>query len=142
MPVLQVFSIYYTCHGIQTQIPYADPGEGLRPIGALALAATAVERGYHMHITGDYISNGSDFSSSKWLSMTDRYLEMIENDLTGDNWTAIFQALHSLHKSDARDDLIQVGGPLTPKQCISLLPADPSTPPPSPANSLTPPPLD
>ena len=71
MPILRVFSIYYTCHGIQTQIPYADPGEGLCLIGVLALVATAVEHRYHMHITGDYISNGSDFSSSKWLSMTD-----------------------------------------------------------------------
>ena len=142
MPIPWAFSIYYTCHGIQTQIPYADPGEACRPIGALALVATAVERGYHMHITGDYISNGSDFSSSKWLSMMDLYLEMIENDLTGDNWTAIFQALHSLHESNARDDCIQVGGTLTPKQRISLLPADPSTPPPPLANPLTPPPLD
>ena len=142
MPVLQAFSIYYTCHGIQTQIPYADPGEGLCPISALALAATAVECRYYMHIAGDYISNGSDFNSPKWLSTTDRYLKMIENDLTGNNWTAIFQALHSLHESDAQDDHIQVGGPLTPKQHMLLLPADPSTPPPSPANSLTPPPLD
>ena len=83
-----------------------------------------------MHQTGDYISNGSDFSSSKWLPTTDLYLEMIENDLTGNNWTAIFQALHHLQESDAQDDRVQVGAPLTPKQRVSLLPADPPTPPP------------
>ena len=95
----------------------------------LALAAAAVERGYHMHLSGDYVSTGSDFSSSKWLSTTELYLEMIENDLTSDNWTAIFQALHRLQDSNAQDDRIQVGAPLTPKKCEPLLPASPPTPP-------------
>ena len=130
MPVLRAFSIYLTCHGIQAEIPSSDPGEGFRPIGALALAATAVERAYHMHLTGDYVSNGSDFSSSKWLPTTELYLEMIENDLTGENWTMIFQALHQLQESDTRDGRVEVGAPLTPKQRVSLLPADPLTPPP------------
>lgn len=39
IPVLRAFSVYYTSHGIQAQLPSEDPG---RPIGALALAATAV----------------------------------------------------------------------------------------------------
>ena len=42
VPVLRAFSIYFTAYGIQSPIPSTDPGEGLRPIGALALAATAV----------------------------------------------------------------------------------------------------
>ena len=82
-----------------------------------------------MHLTGDYISNGSDFSSSKWLKMTELYLDMIENDLTDDNWTAIFQALHRLQESNEQDGRVQVGASLTPKQRVSLLPADPPTPP-------------
>ena len=41
-PVLRAFSIYFTSYGIQAPIPSTDPGNGLRPIGALALAATAV----------------------------------------------------------------------------------------------------
>jgi hypothetical protein len=41
-PVLRAFSIYFTLYGIQAPIPSTDPGNGLRPIGALALAATAV----------------------------------------------------------------------------------------------------
>ena len=41
-PVLCAFSVYFTSLGIQASIPTADPGEGLRPIGALALAAMAV----------------------------------------------------------------------------------------------------
>jgi hypothetical protein len=40
--VLYAFSIYFTCHGIQSEIPSADPGEACHPIGALALMATAV----------------------------------------------------------------------------------------------------
>ena len=43
-PVLRAFAIYFTCHGIQASIPFADPGKELRPIGALALAATAVSK--------------------------------------------------------------------------------------------------
>jgi len=83
-----------------------------------------------MHLTGDYISNGSDFSSSKWLSTTTLYLDKIQNDLSGDNWTAIFQALHRLQESRARDEQIQNGGPSVPKQREALLPADPPSPPP------------
>ena len=83
-----------------------------------------------MHLTGDYVSNGSDFSSSRWLPVTGLYLEMIENDLTGENWTSIFQALRQLQESDAQDNCVEVGAPLTPKQHVSLLPADPLTPPP------------
>jgi len=89
-----------------------------------------VERGYHMHVTGDYISNGSEFSSSKWLTATDLYLDKIQNDLTSDNWTAIFQGLHRLQDSRAQDNQIQVGAPLVPKPREALLPADPPTPPP------------
>jgi hypothetical protein len=83
-----------------------------------------------MHLTGDYVSSGSEFSSSKWLSATELYLEMIENDLTSKNWTAIFQAIHSLQQSDAQDSRVQVGAPLTPKRREALLPDDPPTPPP------------
>ena len=40
--MLCAFSVYYTAYGIQVTIPSANPGDGFRPIGALALAATAV----------------------------------------------------------------------------------------------------
>ena len=42
--MLRAFSVYYTAYGIQATIPSADPGDGLHPIGALALAATAVSQ--------------------------------------------------------------------------------------------------
>lgn len=42
IPVLRAFSVYFTAYGIQATVPSTDPGEGFRPIGALALAATAV----------------------------------------------------------------------------------------------------
>jgi hypothetical protein len=51
-----------------------------------------------MHLSGDYVSNSSEFSSSKWLQTTDLYINKIKNDLTSENWTAIFQALHHLRK--------------------------------------------
>ena len=42
--MLRAFLVYFTAHGIQTPIPSVDPGDDLRPIGALALAATAVSQ--------------------------------------------------------------------------------------------------
>jgi hypothetical protein len=83
-----------------------------------------------MHLSGDYISGSSKFSSSKWLPTTDLYLDKIQNDLTSENWTAIFEVLHNLQESRARDKQIQNGGPLVPEQREALLPADPPTPPP------------
>ena len=83
-----------------------------------------------MHLTGDYVSSGNEFSSSKWLTTTDFYIDKIQNDLTSDNWTAIFQGLHHLHESRTQDDRIQIGAPPVPKQREALLPADPPTPPP------------
>lgn len=83
-----------------------------------------------MHLTGDYVPNGSDFSSSKWLATTDLYLDKIQNDLTSDNWTAIFEGLYQLQEADERDCQIELGAPLAPRQREALLPADPPTPPP------------
>ena len=82
-----------------------------------------------MHLTGDYIPNGSDFSSSKWLNTTNRYLDKI-HDLTSDNWTTIFQGLDQLQEADERDECVEIGAPLVPKQREALLPDDPPTPPP------------
>ena len=81
-----------------------------------------------MHLTGDYVANDSSFSSTKWLPTTDFYLEKIQNDLSSENWTAIFQALHDLKESCARDERIKVGAPSTPEQREVLLPEDPPTP--------------
>ena len=82
-----------------------------------------------MHLTGDYVANGSEFSSSKWLSVTNTYLDKIQNDLSSDNWTAIFEGLHRLEESRAQDEQIQVGAPPVATQRAALLPADPPTPP-------------
>lgn len=83
-----------------------------------------------MHLTGDYVSGSNDFSSSKWLAITDLYLEKIQEDLTSDNWTGIFQGLHCLASADEQDSKIEIGAPLVPRQREALLPADPPTPPP------------
>ena len=89
-----------------------------------------VECGYRMHITGDYVSSSGDFSSSKWLSTTELYIDKIQNDLNSENWTAIFEALHHLQELRMRDELVEVGAPSVTKQREALLPADPPTPPP------------
>jgi len=84
-----------------------------------------------MHLTGDYVAGGSEFSSSKWLPKMEMYVDKIQNDLTSDNWTTIFQALHRLEESRARDEQVEIGAPLVPKQREPLLPADPPSPQPS-----------
>lgn len=83
-----------------------------------------------MHVTGDYVSDGSEFSTSNWLPTTNMYIDKIQNDLSSDNWTAIFQGLHRLQESQAQDAQIQAGAPLVAKEREPLLPADPPTPPP------------
>ena len=83
-----------------------------------------------MHTTGDYIPNGNDFSSSKWHSTTEFYIDKIKHDLTSDHWTAIFQALHHLEESDMQQDQIQAGAPLILIRREALLPDDPPTLPP------------
>jgi hypothetical protein len=93
------------------------------------LICPQVERGYRMHLSGDYVSTSSEFSSSKWLQTTDLYIDKIKNDLTSENWTAIFQALYRLEETHARDEQIEAGAP-TPKAREALLPADPPSPPP------------
>jgi hypothetical protein len=82
-----------------------------------------------MHSSGDYVSNGSEFSSSKWHAVTELYTDKIQNNLTADNWTAIFKALHRLEESNIQDSQIQTGAPPIPIQCQALLPDDPPTPP-------------
>lgn len=88
-----------------------------------------VERAYHMHATGDYISGGSNFSASKWLPTTVLYLSKVKKGLTSNDWTAIFQALHRLKDSDARAEQVQIGAPLANDDHEGLLPPDPPTPP-------------
>lgn len=53
-PVLRAFTIYFTSHGIQAEVPANDPGKGCRPIGALALAATAVSNTNLHSVTKSY----------------------------------------------------------------------------------------
>ena len=49
--MLRAFSVYFTSYGIHSEeIPSVDPGEGLRPVGALALAATAVSLDFFPYV--------------------------------------------------------------------------------------------
>ncbi|KAF9643016.1 hypothetical protein BDM02DRAFT_3192316 [Thelephora ganbajun] len=104
------------------QIPSEDPG---RPIGTLAL----VEHGYFLHRSSDYISSANEFSATNWLWATNVYVDKIKNDLTDDNWRAIFNALHRLQETHAYEAQVEAGMALGEREL--LLPADPSTPPPA-----------
>ena len=55
------------------------------------------------------------------------YIDKIKNDLTDDNWKAIFDALHRLQESRTHEAQIEAG--VTPEEREPLLPADPPTPP-------------
>jgi len=83
-----------------------------------------------MHLTGDYVSNGSEFSSSKWLSTTEFYIDKIQHDLTSENWTSIFQALRRHEDSDAQRRRVEAGASPVSRKREALLPVDPPTPPP------------
>ena len=142
IPVLRAFSVYFTSFGIQTHCLSEDTG---RPVGALALAAAAisivyfspvlyliafqVERGYHLHHSGDYVSNTNEFSSTNWLKVTNMYVDKIKNDITEDNWEAIFNALDRLEETCACEAQVNAG--VVPEVREPLLPADPPTPPPA-----------
>jgi len=57
------------------------------------------------------------------------YTKQIQNDLTNDNWRAIFDALHQLQESHAHKAQVEAG--VVPEDREPLLPADPPTPPPT-----------
>ena len=79
-----------------------------------------------MHLTGDYVPGGGEFSG-RWLQTTDMYIHKIK-DLTGEKWTAIFQALHRLQESRARDEQIEIGARPSLEEHESLLSEDPPSP--------------
>ena len=88
-----------------------------------------VERGYFLHRSGDYISSANEFSTTNWLRATNMYIDKIKNDLTDDNWMAIFDTLHRLQESRAHEAQVEAGMVLEERE--PLLPADPPTPPPA-----------
>ena len=56
------------------------------------------------------------------------YIDKINNDLTDDNWKAIFDALDRLQETRAHEARVEAGVVLEERE--PLLPADPPTPPP------------
>ncbi|KAF9781703.1 hypothetical protein BJ322DRAFT_1023073 [Thelephora terrestris] len=120
IPVLRAFSVYFSSHGIRTR-----PEGSERPVGALALAAAAVKRGYLAHRSGDYVPTSKEFSTTNCLPQTEMYLEKIYG-LTDDNWKGIFDALHRLQETSAHEDKIRAGVVL--EQHEPLLPEDPPSP--------------
>lgn len=57
------------------------------------------------------------------------YVDKIKNDLTNDNWAAIFDALHQLQETRVHEAQVEAGVVVEERE--PLLPADPPTPPPT-----------
>ncbi|KAF9779590.1 hypothetical protein BJ322DRAFT_1113390 [Thelephora terrestris] len=124
IPVIRAFSVYYSSHGVHMRLPSNDPG---RPVGALALAAAAVQRAYSMHRTGNYISTASEFSGTNCLPATKKYLKLIKA-LTDDDWKAIFEAVAQYQEARSHEAQVEVGA-VSEDEDEPLLPADPPSSP-------------
>ena len=85
-----------------------------------------VERGYHLHRSGDYIATANEFSTTNWIWSTNMYLKKIIS-LTDDNWKAIFEALYQLQESCACDAQAEAGAGVDDDH-EALLPDDPLSP--------------
>ena len=65
----------------------------------------------------------------KWIWTTNMYIDKIKNDLTNNNWKAIFNVLYQLQESHAHKAQVEAG--IVLEEHEPLLPADPPTPPPA-----------
>jgi hypothetical protein len=83
-----------------------------------------------MHRTGDFVHLSNEFSAANWDLSTWAFLDIIENDITDDDWMQIFKSLCKLSESRARAARLSVGAPAVQPVREALLPADPPTPPP------------
>lgn len=82
-----------------------------------------------MHRTGDFVSLPNGFSATNWDRSTQLFLEIIEKDLTNNDWDEIFKSLDKLSKSRVKAARVRVGAPAEEPVREALLPADPPTPP-------------
>ena len=64
-----------------------------------------------------------------WDPSTQTFLDIVENDLTDDDWVGIFKSLHKLGESRVRVACLNTGAPTEEPVREALLPADPPTPP-------------
>ena len=82
-----------------------------------------------MHCTGDFVHLPNEFSATKWAQSTQSFLDIIENDLTDNDWKEIFGSLHKLSKSQVRAARVRFSLPAEETTREVLLPVDPPTPP-------------
>ena len=83
-----------------------------------------------MHRTGEFVQLPNEFSTTNWGLSTRTFLDIIEHDLTDDDWTGIFKSLYQLNKSQSRATRLDTGAPAEEPVREALLPVDPPTPPP------------
>ena len=82
-----------------------------------------------MHRTGDFIALPTDFSATNCNESTVKFMDIIEKDLTDDDWSEIFKALYTLSKSRVKTARIKVGAPAEEPVREPLLPNDPPSSP-------------
>jgi hypothetical protein len=83
-----------------------------------------------MHRTGDFVHLPNEFSATNWARSTQLFLNIIENDLTDNDWKEIFGSLYELNKSKVRAARIRLSIPVEEPVREALLPADPPSSPP------------
>ena len=69
-----------------------------------------------MHRTGDFVLLPNDFSTANWDPSTQAFLDIIEKDLTNDDWRGIFEALYTLSTSRTRKARVKAGAPAEHQQ--------------------------
>ena len=127
--------------------PIEDPGEGWRPIGALALATAAVcsshfstviltssykgqvKHTYQMHSTSDYVEAAQDFNAEFCGMRMALFMNYITKDLTKRHWDGVFGGLAAVSKRVAAEVAAETGAPPAPRERVPLPPSDPPSPP-------------
>ena len=80
-----------------------------------------------MHGTGDFVQLPNEFSATNWSRSTKAFLDIIENDLTHNDWKEIFRSLHQSSKSQVRAACVGFSLPAEETVHEVLLPVDSQT---------------
>ncbi|KAF9791047.1 hypothetical protein BJ322DRAFT_1104702 [Thelephora terrestris] len=129
-PILETLLVYYSSCGIMDATPVKDPGEGSRPIGALAMVAAAVERAYRLHLSGDYVGPTESFNTEFCGPRTELFMAYISKDLAEKHWDGIYRALAVVSKRVDQEVNDQVGASCAAHEHVPLPMSDPPSPPP------------
>jgi len=89
--IMETFAVHFSTFGIAMDPFEIDESESGWPIGALALAITAVERALKQWATGIWDTNGV-FSSLHWAAVTNRYSTALSGkSMTSEKWWELLE---------------------------------------------------